>query len=67
LTPPACTLAAAVAHRGTPRHAIFEVQPPRGARAPIDNAVLDVRTTRRLGRLLWRPLLSDLWSRRARL
>jgi hypothetical protein len=28
--------------------------------------MLDIRTLRRLGRLLWRPLLSELWSRRAR-
>jgi hypothetical protein len=33
-TPPACTLAAAVAHRRTSRHAIFEVRPSRGARPP---------------------------------
>jgi hypothetical protein len=32
--PPACTLAAAVAHRRTSRHAIFEVRPSRGARPP---------------------------------
>jgi hypothetical protein len=28
--------------------------------------VLDIRTTYRLGKLLWRPLLGELWSRRAR-
>jgi hypothetical protein len=28
--------------------------------------VLDVRTARRLSRLLWRPMLSELWSARGR-
>jgi hypothetical protein len=32
----------------------------------FDNVVLDLRTSWRLGRLLWRPMLAELWSRRAR-
>jgi hypothetical protein len=35
-------------------------------RRGLDNAVLDTRTTYRLGKLLWRPLLAALWARRAR-
>jgi hypothetical protein len=35
-------------------------------RGAVDNVVLDVRTARRLGKLLWRPLLGVLWSRRTR-
>jgi hypothetical protein len=42
-------------------------RPAGRVRRAIDNALLDIRTTRRLGRLLWRPLVSELWSRRARL
>jgi hypothetical protein len=35
-------------------------------RRAVDNAVLDTRTTYRLGKLLWRPLLGALWARRGR-
>jgi hypothetical protein len=35
-------------------------------RSALDNAVLDTRTTYRLGKLLWRPLLGALWARRVR-
>jgi hypothetical protein len=32
----------------------------------IDNALLDLRTARFLARFLWRPLVAELWSQRAR-
>ena len=37
---------------------------PQRRRTALDNVVLDVRTARRLGKVLWRPLLSEMWSQR---